>query len=179
MSVCQFEGCGRRAKVKGLCTSHTQQRYRGGPLKPLQGDIPVEDRFWSKVDSSAPGCWPWTATRNSGGYGHIRVGEKMRSAHRVSYELTHGPIPEGMQVMHSCDNPACVNPAHLSLGSNQDNLLDMARKRRQWNQGRSTCSSGHEYTEENIYRPKSRPNQIQCKECRRERVREYRARQRG
>jgi len=87
-------------------------------------------RFWPKVQKGE-GCWLWTAVVNSDGYGHFRKqhgGEVY--AHRFSYEIHHGPIPEGMHVLHSCDNTRCVNPAHLSLGTHSENMADMKAKGR-------------------------------------------------
>ena len=95
---------------------------------------PVAERFWEKVDQSGGlfACWPWTANRNSRGYGdRFRVGDKQYRAHRFAYELTHGPIPDGLLVCHSCDNPPCCNPAHLWLGTAADNHADRNRKGRQ------------------------------------------------
>lgn len=95
----------------------------------------LESRFWSKVQKGN-GCWLWTSARSGGShgnaYGFFWVGGKKRSefAHRVSYKLHKGPINDGMCVMHSCDNPLCVNPEHLSIGTNTDNLQDAAKKGR-------------------------------------------------
>jgi len=90
---------------------------------------PYASRFWSKVRKSAT-CWNWIATKNADGYGNFRSGSRVLKAHRVSYELTHGPIPEGLFICHHCDNPACVNPSHLFLGTNRDNVVDMYSKGR-------------------------------------------------
>jgi len=86
-------------------------------------------RFWTKVDKSGD-CWLWTAARWDTGYGQFMVGGKLRGAHRVSYELAKGPIPAGMLVCHTCDNPRCVRPSHLWLGTVRDNAQDAARKGR-------------------------------------------------
>jgi hypothetical protein len=91
-----------------------------------------EERFWSKVDVRGLGeCWPWTGARNTKGYGTFWVGEhKWSTASRFAWERTNGLIPAGMQVCHRCDNPPCVNEAHLFLGSAADNTADMVAKGR-------------------------------------------------
>ena len=94
--------------------------------------IPLIDRFWSRVDKSGD-CWVWTAATTNGGYGVIRdTGRngKIIRAHRLSWELHNGPIPAGIEVCHRCDNPPCVNPAHLFLGTHQDNVTDTVNKGR-------------------------------------------------
>ena len=88
--------------------------------------------FWSKVDCTAGlfKCWLWTAGGIKGGYGMMTWNGKLILAHRISYELANGPFPKELCVCHSCDNPPCVNPAHLFLGTNQDNVDDKNRKGR-------------------------------------------------
>ena len=94
----------------------------------------VSERFWSKVDKQGPDdCWNWTASRIQGGYGWFSIDYRGWLAHRVAWTLTNGPIPEGMCVLHDCDNPACCNPLHLFPGTLQDNVDDMVRKGRQTN----------------------------------------------
>lgn len=92
---------------------------------------PIDQRFWSKVDKSGD-CWLWTAHCNRTGYGAIRFGpdHRVTEAHRVSYILTYGELPAGMIVCHKCDNPPCVNPAHLFLGTYKTNTRDGVRKGR-------------------------------------------------
>jgi hypothetical protein len=86
-------------------------------------------RFWEKVDRSGD-CWLWTTGTLRHGYGAFFLDGKQRLAHRVAWELTHGPIPDGMMVMHRCDTPGCVRPNHLRLGTGFDNMGDAAEKGR-------------------------------------------------
>lgn len=91
----------------------------------------MENRFWAKVQKTES-CWLWTGAIRDKGYGAFGVSRAtIESAHRVSWILTHGPIPNGLWVLHNCpdgDNPACVNPEHLWLGTAMDNNQDMSRK---------------------------------------------------
>jgi hypothetical protein len=93
---------------------------------------PITKRFWPKVDQSGE-CWLWTGKRTHDGYGQIRVGsadESHAMAHRVAYEIENGEIPAGMLVLHRCDNPSCVRPSHLFLGTCSDNVQDAISKHR-------------------------------------------------
>ena len=96
---------------------------------------PLADRLWRKVEKTPGGCWVWQGYRHpERGYGQIgrgRTGEGLIETHRAAWEVTHGPIPEGMFVCHSCDNPPCCNPADLFLGTPADNVADMLRKGRE------------------------------------------------
>lgn len=87
------------------------------------------DEKWRVEPNS--GCWLWTHRRNPAGYGEIGVDKKKQLAHRVSWELHHGPIPAGFCVLHRCDSPPCVNYKHLFLGTHQDNVADKVAKSRQ------------------------------------------------
>jgi hypothetical protein len=100
--------------------------------------IPITVRFWRHVTKGDPSaCWLWRGACNNAGYGTIGAGgttaqgtARMTTAHRVSWEMHNSPIPKGQHVLHRCDVRACVNPAHLFLGSNRDNMRDAVRKGR-------------------------------------------------
>lgn len=87
-------------------------------------------RFFYKVTVEENNCCTWEAARQGRGYGHFWLNGHHMLAHRVSWVIHYGPIPEGMMVLHRCDNPGCVNPQHLFLGSQQENMLDMISKGR-------------------------------------------------
>ena len=111
--------------------------------------LTVEERFWAKVDKDGD-CWTWMARRQPrGGYGQFQLDGRTRSAHRVAWTLTNGPIPDGLCVLHRCDNPPCVNPEHLWLGTKAENNQDMTEKGRRFSP--THCKHGHEFTEKNTY----------------------------
>ena len=91
---------------------------------------PLAERFWEKVDKSGE-CWLWTAHRNADGYGMVGLERRgIDRSHRVAWRLANGSIPAGMSVLHRCDNPGCVRPDHLFLGTQRDNIADMDAKGR-------------------------------------------------
>lgn len=108
-------------------------RKQGHSLKymPTQKTEPIETRFWSMVLKSET-CWLWKGSVNRKGYGQISTkrGSRPLQTHRLSYELHVGPIPEGKMVLHKCDNPRCVRPDHLFLGTAKENTADMMQKER-------------------------------------------------
>lgn len=121
-------------------------RKMGKPTMPLM------DRLYSHVCiDSVSGCWEWNGTRRNG-YGRLIVGSrtdgtrKSESAHRLSYKINFGVIPDGMEVCHKCDNPACINPQHLFVGTRQDNVLDREQK------GRNVVHTGEEKTNSKLTR---------------------------
>lgn len=119
-----------------------------GKRKSNRG-VPLEQRFWEKVEKT-DGCWLWVGSRDGNGYGLIRNGRLVK-AHRLSYEMHKGEIPDGMEIDHLCRVKACVNPAHLEAVTHRENMSrcpDTAQARLA---RRTHCKRGHEFTPENTY----------------------------
>jgi hypothetical protein len=113
--------------------------------------LTLEERLLAKVKVYPDGCWFWTGAKSAGGYGHFYDGRNVRPAHRVSYELYKGPIPNGLVLDHLCGHPPCVNPDHLEAVTERVNIL-RASGTGAINAKKTHCPQGHEYTEENTYR---------------------------
>jgi len=125
----------------------------------------LEDRFWKYVGPpNADGCREWTGGRNNYGYGTFWLDGRSVKAHRVAHELAVGPIPPGVKVCHSCDNPSCCEPSHLFLGTQSDNVRDSAQKRRHVQSRKTHCPHGHEYTPENTYLSPDGRHRL-CRDC--------------
>lgn len=140
------EGRGR------YCSRHCFNISQLGQTRPKPRSL--EERFWEKVERRGrDDCWTWLGSKTVDGYGRIGHNGKVRAATHISWEMHHGAdFPPGMLACHSCDNPECVNPAHLFVGSKQDNADDMVRKGRSTkDRRRSHCVHGHALTPDNVY----------------------------
>lgn len=143
---CSVDSCARIASVRGWCWTHYDRwRRNGDPLtlgpRGERGDIikDFEERFWSKVEKTQ-GCWLWIGNRSRrGGYGKIANREGSTLAHRISYEMAIGPIPEGLVIDHLCGEQSCVRPDHLEAVTVQVNS-SRAASGRAWDY----CGRGHD-----------------------------------
>jgi hypothetical protein len=122
--------CGKRALARELCSAHYTEHRRAGSLKS-HAPVQIQNVPFSECYRVTPtGCWEWTRALLKTGYGAFRRDGRQWRAHRYSYTVSKGPIPDGKDVRHSCDNPKCVNPKHLSLGTRRQNMRDAQSRNR-------------------------------------------------
>lgn len=127
----------------------------------------LEEKFWNQVDKTGD-CWIWTG-RTERGYG--RVGRR-GLAHRVAYEFSKGPIPEGLEIRHTCDTPPCVKPDHLVAGTHAENMRDMVERERgggargEWQMKKTHCPQNHPYDDENTVWVNGKHGKGQHRRCR-------------
>ena len=155
------------------------KNWHGSRSKPSTDTAAQRWARWVRVSSD---CWEWVGPSTPRGYGYFRLpnGGPKVYAHRLSHEMFLGPVRSDLCVCHRCDNPSCVNPAHLFTGTHTDNMRDCSLKgrvRNQWGEPNpSRCRHGHAYTPENTYcSPKGGTF---CRECGRKATRAYLARKR-
>lgn len=132
--------------------SESKRRNTRVPKRSKKVQESIEEAYLRRVVKKE-GCWGWNGVIKDSGYAKGMNNGEWYLAHRVSYEMHVGPIPNGMMVCHTCDNPECSNPAHLFVGTMKDNMQDAARKGRCKNQntGKTVCKRGHPLTEDNVY----------------------------
>lgn len=136
MTECTVEGCNKVHKSRGLCDTHYAYWRRNGEVGQREAKT-LAERLWVKVDKS-PGlgplgdCWEWRGYVHPVGYGQLSLDAtgKKTNTNRAAYIVTHGDIPDGLWVLHRCDNRLCCNPDHLWLGTPKDNTQDMIAKGR-------------------------------------------------
>ena len=137
-----------------------------------EGKLPMTvERFWSKVNKTES-CWLWMASTVWNGYGRFRVGSTLQRAHRISWELYNGPIPDGLSILHSCDTPACVRPDHLFLGTQEDNPAGQEYVEATWRWNGNevtkriktpgwTGNQGYHPTVAEVWSPKGHPGNVE------------------
>jgi hypothetical protein len=179
--TCSVPNCQRKSVGRGWCGLHYQRWQRhGDPEHPHRYDRAPAERFWEKVRKVDDGCWTWVGAISSWGYGNFWDGTRYVKAHRFAYELIRGPIradADDSTVDHLCRNRACVNPDHLEVVSNKENILrgtSFAAVR----SATTHCPQGHEYVPENIYTPPGRSGR-ECLTCKRRRTARWNARKGG
>jgi len=142
--------------------------YKEGKLREAALPL-IRELLQEKVQSDENECWIWQESRDTHGYGRVYFGSYDGHAHRLSYRAFKGPIPNGLFILHSCDNPPCINPDHLKVGTQQDNMDDVRERGRGKNKA-THCKNGHEFTEENTVWNGS---QRFCRACRQTASRNY------
>jgi hypothetical protein len=138
---CSVETCDRPVDTKHLCQMHYQRLLKSGTTtarRLCSPDDPIRVRLAGRYTVTPAGCWEWNAAKNNKGYGQLNYQGRRLLAHRLSYESHNGPIPDGLILRHTCDNPPCINPKHLIVGTLVDNSRDMDERGRRvptWRKG--------------------------------------------
>ena len=134
--LCSVPGCERPHQARGWCMTHYGRWMRQGDPAVSLNAIPWEDRFFQNWTVEADGCWLWTGTINHAGYGRFAMprshhGQRERMAHRMTYEMAVGQVPDGLQLDHLCRRRSCVNPDHLEAVTSAENTRRGLTARRQ------------------------------------------------
>lgn len=170
--ICKVLECESLVWAKGLCNKHYLRKWKTGSTELIRPSL--EERFWNKVmPEPNSGCWLWDASTTPDGYGKFVVNGNLQPAHRFSYELNVGKIPEGLHLDHLCRVPQCVNPDHLEPVTRSENVR--RGKCVALHVFKTHCPHGHEYAGDNLYvNPDGRRI---CRTCKRES--EHRRRERN
>lgn len=175
--TCTVDGCDRPVRYKALCNAHYLRKMRHGDPLASAPRMTLRERFESKIRRTDGGCWEWSGGHfQATGYAIFNIPSERDGrwrptvAHRVSYELFVGPIPDGLHVDHLCRNRGCVRPDHLEPVTQQENMhRGQAPSAISYRENR--CQRGHEYTPENTIIKPSQPGKRECRECTRARDR--------
>lgn len=148
--ICSIDGCNRPFVARGVCELHYRRILRHGdpfggkrrrPGPPIGASVADRFEFFLPSHRDPLGCWVWQGARFPNGYGQLKLGRVNNGAHVVSWELANNrAVPAGLVVRHICDNPPCVNPEHLVIGTHQDNSDDQVARSRQCRGSRNKAS---------------------------------------
>lgn len=183
-TVCTAAGCDLPYQAKGFCVKHYKRYTKYGSTE-LPKRLTGEEKFWDNIHQSAPGqCWPWAGRCDEDGYGLLCIGRWYVRAHRFSYELLVGPIPEGLVIDHlchtadptcsgKCPHRRCVNPAHMEPVTTTVNA-ERSHRLSNYNSRKICCPHGHPLSGDNLCIDTS-SGARRCRVCRLERSRRYKA----
>jgi len=171
--ICSVDGCDRDARKRDWCGMHYDRLRRRGEIELLPA-LSVAERLAAGLVRMPNGCLEWTGSLDHYGYGQISADGGPAKTHRLAWILVNGPIPDGMCVLHHCDNPPCCDAKKcLFLGTKAENSADMAAKKRSsnGNENKTHCSRNHPYTDANTYVAAS--GRRDCRACMKIRAASY------